>query len=68
MTKEKLREKSDTELAALCESLKKEIFEDRNRRLLDKEAKTASKSLEARRNIARAMTILRERELQSERV
>lgn len=66
MTKAKeLRNKSDNELVALCGELKKDLFEERNRRQLDKEAKTASMRLKAKREIARAKTILREREFEA---
>ncbi len=62
---EELRKKSDNELVALCGELKKDLFDERNRRQLDKEAKTASQRVKAKREIARALTILRERELEA---
>ncbi len=62
---EKLRNKSDSELLTLVGELKKQLFDEKNRRLLDKEAKSASTNRAIKREIAQAKTILREKELET---
>jgi ribosomal protein L29 len=61
-----LREKTDVELIAISEELRKEKFAIRSAVSTNGEKKQSSKMCSVRKELARILTIIRERQLQQQ--
>lgn len=59
--KQELKALSDAELAAMCDDLRKEVFQMKCGKALQKEGVKAHELKEKRKNIARILTIQSER-------
>lgn len=59
-----LREQSDEQLKALCEDLRKEVYQMKNALALRKDNVKAEDIRHKRKSIARVLTILSERQMQ----
>lgn len=60
---QELRDQSQEELEALYEDLNKKVFELRNQQSLEKKLDEPHMLRESKKNIARVLTVLREKQL-----